>query len=116
MFWMNTGTEIGKSYDASDVNQDEQVTSLDALIVINFLNRMGLSTVDLATVDATNEEYPPIRLDTTSDHRISALDALHIINRLNELDSVSPPSANEPEAFTTQLGSTEIDLPVLRLF
>jgi hypothetical protein len=57
-------------FDAEDVNDDGQVSSIDALLVINALNRQGQSD---------NETFT----DVNNDGRRSAIDALRVINRLN---------------------------------
>lgn len=56
-----------------DVNSDESVTPLDALMVINFLNQQVTSTVPAGT-----------RLDVNQDGSITPLDALIIINYVNQ--------------------------------
>lgn len=57
-----------------DVNGDMVVTPLDALIVINYLNRNGFAS------------YPTNffgYLDVNGDRAVTAIDALRVINWLN---------------------------------
>ncbi|MDV6034162.1 MAG: peroxidase [Phycisphaera sp. RhM] len=56
-------------FDAEDVNDDGQVSAVDALIIINSMNRNGGDN-DLQFTDVNN------------DGRRSALDALRVINRI----------------------------------
>ncbi len=74
----------------SDVNNDNQVSALDALTVINRLNR-------LETVDASGEGEQiesSAFADVNDDGRTTAIDALMIINQLN-LDSGSIDSSGQ---------------------
>jgi len=57
-------------FNSSDVNGDGNVTPIDALLVINYLNRHAVEEGDMA-------------LDTNGDDSITPLDALLVINRLN---------------------------------
>lgn len=64
--------------DPLDVNRDQVVTPLDALLVINYLNTMGSRpTSDLPTPGE------PMFVDTSNDQHLSAIDALLVINELN---------------------------------
>ena len=67
------------NYDnPSDVSRDGSVTALDALLVINSLDRgRGGDLGDTAPTD--DGDY---LLDTTADNKVSALDALRVINEL----------------------------------
>ncbi|TWT84232.1 Dockerin type I repeat protein [Planctomycetes bacterium CA13] len=77
--------------DPADVNRDGQVSALDALLVINRLNRLGTGSVEIVvdqehdygigTNDGVDEQY---FYDVNGDVKISALDALLAINRLVE--------------------------------
>ncbi len=71
--WHNTA-------NALDVDQNGLVTPLDALLVINYLNRFGSrATADLPPPD----DNGPLLVDTSNDQVLSAIDALLIINHLN---------------------------------
>lgn len=65
--------------DPLDVNEDGYVTALDALIVINLLNRGEAEPEPLLSILSS--------ADTSGDDVVSALDALRIINRLNAVYS-----------------------------
>lgn len=60
-----------------DVNNNQQVTPLDVLLIINEINQNG--SRDLAEV---NFQSPPY-IDVSGDGNCSALDALLVINRIN---------------------------------
>ncbi len=65
------------SWAAKDVNNDLRITPIDALVVLNELNRSGAR-------DLSAEPVQPSRfIDVNGDNRISPLDALQVINSLN---------------------------------
>ena len=69
-------------FQSQDINQDGNVTALDALTIISYLN-----TVDLAEGERTSESaYAdlPYELDANGDSMISAADALAVINYMNQ--------------------------------
>ena len=70
-----------------DVNEDQFVTPLDALLVINNLNARGPRALSDADVGLPY-------LDTNGDGFLSPIDALRVINGLNESTSVevAPPA------------------------
>lgn len=59
-----------------DVNEDEEVSALDALRIINDLNLNGAR-------ELTRDEVITSMLDVTNDGIVTALDALRVINYLN---------------------------------
>nr|WP_146406984.1 peroxidase family protein [Allorhodopirellula heiligendammensis] len=64
------------SFDAEDVNDDGQVSAIDALTIINAINRNAKDESAMFT-------------DVNNDGQRSALDALRVINRLNrDFDSL----------------------------
>jgi hypothetical protein len=63
-----------------DVNDDDHVSPLDALIVINQLNRLGTMIVPESMVEY---DVPAPYWDVTGDGVISPIDALNVINFLN---------------------------------
>jgi hypothetical protein len=65
------------SWYGKDVNNDLRVTPMDALVVLNELNRNG--TRDLTGVSVQPGKF----VDVNGDNRITALDALQVINALN---------------------------------
>lgn len=64
--------------DPADVNGDGRTTPLDALRVINALQRLGSARVELPETRPDNEDY----LDVSRDGFITPLDILRVINRL----------------------------------
>ncbi|MCC6511099.1 MAG: cadherin domain-containing protein, partial [Pirellulaceae bacterium] len=62
---------------ALDVSSDGEVTARDALLIINFLNTTGPSSV--ASGSQPTEGF----LDTSGDNSVSARDVLLVINQLN---------------------------------
>ncbi|XZE55421.1 dockerin type I domain-containing protein [Planctomycetaceae bacterium SH139] len=62
--------------DPFDVNDNGVVQPIDALIIINELNRGGARELD-------DSVSPPPYLDVTGDRRVTPLDALRVINFLN---------------------------------
>ena len=69
-------TLIQNPLDAPDVNNDNQITPVDALSVINRLN-------NLTPVPDHIQHF----LDVNGDRHVSSIDALEIIDRLNHPDS-----------------------------
>lgn len=65
---------------ALDVNGDGFISPIDALIVINKINRDGLGP--LPAIDSTHA--PPPYYDADGDGNLFAIDALLVINRLND--------------------------------
>jgi hypothetical protein len=78
--------------ERADVNERDGVTALDALLIINFLNRSDDTGID-AGAPLTDGW-----LDVSRDNQVSALDALRVINHLNaQQQSQTIPEA-EPES------------------
>jgi hypothetical protein len=73
-----------------DVNDDGNVTALDALLVINFINR-NQQTSTLLSISVTGFSFDGNWVDVSGDGLITALDALRVINYLNrnQLQSLS---------------------------
>ncbi|MDE0816322.1 MAG: dockerin type I domain-containing protein [Pirellulaceae bacterium] len=67
---------IQNPLDAPDVNNDNQITPVDALSVINRLNNL-----------APAPDHIQYFMDVNGDRHISSIDALEIIDRLNHPDS-----------------------------
>lgn len=63
-----------------DVNRDRLVNAMDALVIINQLNRSGVQSLGEAT---SNTAYPIHATDTNGDSHLNATDALVVINYLN---------------------------------
>lgn len=85
--------------DPHDVNDDQVVSALDALLVINQLSQSGGQDVWIGK-DGGEHNY----LDANGDFRVSALDALMIINQLGRQRELVPsaeliaPSPFAPDA------------------
>jgi hypothetical protein len=89
-----------------DVDVDGQVTPLDALLVINYLNASGPGTPPERPGGAAN----PLYLDTSGDNVISALDALLVINRLNATAGAEGEQTQvQPAAQSTSSAATPAD-------
>jgi Dockerin type I domain/Bacterial pre-peptidase C-terminal domain len=63
----------------TDVNDDNRVSPIDALLVINYLNANGSGGLPSGS--------PPPYLDVSGDNQITPLDALLVINYLNQFGS-----------------------------
>lgn len=64
-----------------DVNHSEMATSLDALLIINFIGRSESTVVDLPAPTSA-DELPENYYDVNGSQTASALDALQVINYL----------------------------------
>ncbi len=62
----------------TDVNMDGKVTALDALRIINFLNKFGLERLDQSSVDSDSS-----MIDVNGNGWSNPMDALMVINYLN---------------------------------
>lgn len=78
---------------ATDVNNDGRVSALDALIVINRLNRDEASALPTPTA---NEPFGGFYFDVSGDNHATALDALRVINHLNRSDGAAATAEGEP--------------------
>jgi hypothetical protein len=76
--------------DSRDVNRDGKISAMDALLVINHLNRVsgGLAS------ESESTQW----LDVNGDARVSASDALEIVNYLNARASQAAMAAPQPAA------------------
>jgi VCBS repeat-containing protein len=68
-----------------DVNADTFISAIDALIVINTINRNGGSFVLIPGVSAP----PPPYLDVDGNNVVNSQDALNVINELNRRSGIS---------------------------
>lgn len=82
-----------------DVNNDNFISAIDALLVINYLNRVGPGELPLTGATGTNY------VDTTNDRFLNAIDALRVINYLNRLAS---PSGASGEGEGTEAASDNV--------
>ena len=77
-----------------DVNFDQEISSIDALQVINHLNDGGLFA----------EEAPIAAfLDVSGDEQASAIDALQIINELNGVEQTNQAIFDQVEDLTAEV-------------
>ncbi|MEM8914005.1 MAG: dockerin type I domain-containing protein, partial [Planctomycetota bacterium] len=100
-----------------DVDNNGEVTALDALLVINQLGSQSLSN-EKGTIawDASGYSETPTFLDTSGDQKVTALDALLVINRLNEAEqspegewtAVSPEEDDRAQATDEILAQTGV--------
>lgn len=96
---------VQNPFDAGDVDGDGMVTAIDALIVINELNRNGAHQLDRSPngefgVNGGGETSRPLDfLDVNGDSSISAFDALLIINRLNSTGATAYQQPNPLDWF-----------------
>lgn len=72
-WWTNADNHV-------DVNRDRFVTPIDALVVINHLNRTGPQSFGSASM---TQAYAANAVDTNGDTNLTATDALVVINYLN---------------------------------
>jgi Beta propeller domain/Dockerin type I domain len=81
--------------NALDANNDGKVTALDALMVINEMNRRGQSNVSVSQVLRQVGSSISSFTDVTGDGQITANDALSIINELARQQAQSLPNAEK---------------------
>lgn len=79
-------------WNRMDVNNDKAVSPIDALLVLNRLNR---SSAEGESGDGSGGDAPKVFWDVNGDRKISPIDALQIINFLNRRN---PGASGEGEA------------------
>ncbi|MFV1966222.1 MAG: DNRLRE domain-containing protein, partial [Pirellulaceae bacterium] len=82
-----------------DVNDDEQVSSMDVLIVLNIQNA--------SSQDAANFQAPGTFPDVSGDRVVSPLDALLVINYLNLPDAIDTDTDLDVDSDGVALGEGE---------
>ena len=93
----------------TDTTNDGQVNAIDALWVINDLNRNGARRIPSESVVRQILEVPGM-LDVSGDGLMTALDALMIINKINEQNAQTSSSQNGATVlFETQGKGAEAD-------
>ncbi|MEM8912072.1 MAG: dockerin type I domain-containing protein, partial [Planctomycetota bacterium] len=97
-----------------DVNGDGEVSALDALIVVNQLNRLSSVLVEASQQVALTPNAGVDLTDVNGDNRISALDALLVINQLNrhDLSADSKSIAPDPTPVQQRMNTSKDDLPL----
>ncbi|MFK8112781.1 MAG: GEVED domain-containing protein [Rubripirellula sp.] len=101
---------------SSDVNNNGEITALDALVIINELGAQGFSDENGVLVDPASVTNFPDFYDQNNDLKVTALDALRVIN---ELARFSPDpefvgrTVNSEDVFpaTSGVGFSESRLP-----
>ena len=83
-----------------DINGDGIVTPRDALLIINYLNKVGPTGVDQLPDDAA-------MLDSTGDNFVSPRDALWVINALSSSPPTGSPGTLDSDA---PIGPSEADV------
>ena len=79
--------DVSGFWDDCDLNHDNDVSALDALMVINHLGR---SVALQGTADSSAGSADKSRLDANGDGVVSALDALMVINRMGQQQALTP--------------------------
>ncbi|TWU42048.1 beta strand repeat-containing protein [Novipirellula artificiosorum] len=77
----------------NDVNNSGEVTPIDALQIINALNRAGVSSIPLDQFPLPTD-LPPFP-DTNSNGVVTAADALSVINELNSMRNTFTPQGEQ---------------------
>ena len=91
-----------------DVTADGFLTALDALRVINFLNR-NLPSDALAVPVSDIGAPPPDYYDVNGDGRITSLDALNVVNRLRAINNTINPNGEFIASASTLSGTLASD-------
>ncbi len=72
----------------ADVNADGSISAIDALLIINLLDRVGTSSLPVSEIGAP----PPPYYDVNGDGEVTALDILNVINELERRNNSTPQS------------------------
>ncbi|WP_146408387.1 dockerin type I domain-containing protein [Allorhodopirellula heiligendammensis] len=98
-------TNLGNPYDA---NRDGLVSALDALLIINHLNREPVTSGEAIVVEPGSMvlDLGPM-LDVNGDEFITALDALNVINYLNEFNTTGVSAEPDPSVIAPLASTTE---------
>jgi uncharacterized protein GlcG (DUF336 family) len=97
------GTALHNSVFPEDVDADNQLSPLDALVVINILNREGV------TPPGSGEGEASLFPDVDNDGSISPLDALGVINTLNEESSSAAISIAPAMSSSSVLTASDVE-------
>ena len=95
---------------AGDVNNNGEVTAIDALVIINELGRRRYSDTSSSEVDdpLTVNVWPGVYYDQNGDNKATALDALRVINELARIYSQTiTPSGETVEPIPQELARTQ---------
>jgi hypothetical protein len=75
---------------SEDVNADGLISAIDALRIINFLNRALINDTAISVPVSEIGTPPPDYYDTNGNGRVSSSDALQVINMLRRVTSAQP--------------------------
>ena len=78
---------IVTQHNQLDTNRDGIVSALDALMVVNFLNRQSESEGESSTNQALDDESN--QFDVNLDGRVSSFDALLVINAIDRAETLN---------------------------
>ncbi len=96
--WVTTDRPYQNFVQHCDVDASGDVTSLDALMIIN---RINADPEHLLSPPTTAEDFSGIYYDVSGDGFVTSLDALQVINWVNARDTPGDPVAvEEPDAVT----------------
>ncbi|RMF43451.1 MAG: hypothetical protein D6753_05190 [Planctomycetota bacterium] len=79
MLSVRNGTPWHNPLERFDVNSDGSITPLDALLIINMINRTSPSALDESVSEFLTAPY----IDTNGDNALSPIDVLLVVNHLN---------------------------------
>lgn len=106
----NTAAQVSPWHNASrphDVNQDRNVTPIDALLVVNTLNAGGARVLSAA------EGEPTALVDVNGDSQVTPVDCLAVVNKLNQEsadgDTVDQASGHVPSLTEVSVGVETTD-------
>ncbi|WP_145348533.1 tandem-95 repeat protein [Rosistilla ulvae] len=83
-----------------DVNADGTVSPIDALLIINLLNRKSTTSISVLDLDS-----PPPFYDVSGDAYVTAIDALQVINALNRQSNTPQASGEASDAISLATSS-----------
>ncbi len=86
---------------AADVNEDGEVTPLDAILIVDELIGFRIASADRVLPPITDAILPPPFVDVSDDGMVTPLDALLVIDRILKLRSVPNLTGDTP---ANQLG------------
>ncbi len=102
-----TLSPLTNSRNALDVNDDLNVSALDALLVVNRLSQQSDARAAGSSASVNAPESSPLYLDTNGDARVTALDALRIINHLGAAHLRTADGELAGQGFATMIGDSQ---------
>jgi hypothetical protein len=98
--YVEVGARWHNPVEPLDVNSDGYITPIDALLVINYMNR------NFGDPTPPADEPPPPYCDVNGDNYITPIDALQVINYLNRKEGEGEDAGGADRRYST--GSAEI--------